>query len=893
MAARLSLRCSSLLIEVIFEAAKYGATVSLGMPKQALTGAISVARQADDPNFKSVQIRQVKQDYALEKYTTLGVYVVHSTFTLAELFAMSGLQLTAKTIKNSLKAAEESVRIIDGIFGSNQTSRAIASIVTLIHHELMHDPEFELAKVGKVAILAGLTKALTAFAMLQNVTYKRMMKQVKITVLWQGLVVEENPQPASVQETEKQPEQQDYNPDHDKIIREMEEIIASQQKRTGSGNDFKRPVSFKFPCDAFERNRTTTCTNAKTTSVRPLNQSRGYLANADYAMSKSGRENDQTNMNFIDRDRFRPGTINPTNVFDMMFATIPNKSSGTHYDRHDNNKDSTSIDSHVQNCQSEVGSVTAIKQTVERLHYPSTEQYKVQDDGRSSHGGDSILSWNSSKVSGDSQDSLPSLSHIRSGPNENNPKEWVPPKRFIDQCCSDQLSPTSRSSSIASMASISGVARTFAAYAKAPLTSMTSSPKQNTHQLDCIKRNFPRDHLINNVARFMRYSSAAYGESFMRILGIGNIPTNLPTSSHHHEHHPNHHVFAHHTKISVNDILLSSYTDYSVLNMHHPSIHALVHYITVDHAAQSIVLTCRGTLGLSDVLTDLTCGYTEFTLPTDDRRRYKAHSGMLDAAQLLAKKTGRVHQIICDALESFPEYGLVLCGHSLGAGVTSLLSVLWSEECAPLPDNTPFVTSSCSGLPPGRPIHCYSYAPPCVMSLELSEYCGRGLTTSVVHAYDIVCSLSLGLLKDFKNVAMSLHRESNVADEIMGKIVGRFHRHTTTKTEKEEGVGNSGPSEDEQWFWALIKTMRADMCADKLYPPSTVYHIESILQPEVIGQKSKTHKVTLSRCDDVQARFSEIVFSRTMFIDHSPNMYEDAIERLYKGYFGETSNNKS
>ncbi|OAD08494.1 hypothetical protein MUCCIDRAFT_154931 [Mucor lusitanicus CBS 277.49] len=162
-----------------------------------------------------------------------------------------------------------------------------------------------------------------------------------------------------------------------------------------------------------------------------------------------------------------------------------------------------------------------------------------------------------------------------------------------------------------------------------------------------------------------------------------------------------------------------------------------------------------------------------------------AHGGMLEAAQILAVQKGKVFEAIKKGLESYPHYGLVLCGHSLGAGVASLLSVLWSEEKlhflsrrmmsnqehdaadgSKLPRkfldsfaaasikkvSCLFVTSELSGLPAGRPIHCYTYGSPCVMSLELSQYC-TGLVTSVVHGNDIVSGLSLGLLKDFKNIA--------------------------------------------------------------------------------------------------------------------------------------------
>lgn len=38
----------------------------------------------------------------LDKYTNLGIYVVHHSFTLVELFALSGIQFTSQTIKSGL-----------------------------------------------------------------------------------------------------------------------------------------------------------------------------------------------------------------------------------------------------------------------------------------------------------------------------------------------------------------------------------------------------------------------------------------------------------------------------------------------------------------------------------------------------------------------------------------------------------------------------------------------------------------------------------------------------------------------------------------------------------------------------------------------------------------------
>lgn len=52
-----------------------------------------------------------------------GIYVVHHSFTLAELFAHAGFYLTQKTIKTSFSLAQDSVSVFDGVFGSNEVSR--------------------------------------------------------------------------------------------------------------------------------------------------------------------------------------------------------------------------------------------------------------------------------------------------------------------------------------------------------------------------------------------------------------------------------------------------------------------------------------------------------------------------------------------------------------------------------------------------------------------------------------------------------------------------------------------------------------------------------------------------------------------------------------------------
>ncbi|KAI8368010.1 hypothetical protein EDC96DRAFT_144514 [Choanephora cucurbitarum] len=1012
LATRLSLRCSSLLIEVLMESIKYSTSLSFGISRQAIINALSSAKKLHELSSKALVastdtvVNTENHGFLqiLDKYTNLGIYLVHHSFTLAELFTLSGIQFTTQTIKSGLKAAEESVGIIDGIFGSNESSRAIASIITLVHRELMNDPEFALTKIGKVAILSGLTKAMTAFAVLQNVTHRRTMKQMKNVVLWKGLVIEEKENSQALLEYNHHPHASEK---HSDVIHELEQILANTSSDvhdasehqeshsslislSSASNDLNgKPIDLSLdkngnPYHMYEITTITNQTTTRTTRIRPIDAYGNQRVATKQVIQTTNEEENESFIAVVDHQPQMPycqdheqhivpfrhnttmaDTQNSQTGFKIMLSSVSKKLARkklerkTTYSSHqeDENSEET-IDGPIQTSTS----TTYQHQESSSTQYISCKQDKTisltdTEDDISAYSEPETkpkrrMSWSGLKMKQiRKKKSITNLFQKGTQGSQSDGKkrkafkpEVVPPMPspntyngiYLQSKKNNNLSSSHTFKTLTYSEETPSVVSNTSSRSLVRSPSVPSCIHQANSSLESEpnQQNFPRRHIVTNIAHFIRYASAAYGESFMRILGIGDIPSVLPNS-----HHPNHHAFAHHTGVAVEDILLSSYTDTNILSsVTHSKLHALVHYVTVDHQAEAIVLTCRGTLGLSDVLTDLTCDYKEFTLPVDQlphgdeanggqKRHYIAHGGMLEAAQLLATQKGKVFEAIKLGLERYPDYGLVLCGHSLGAGVASLLSVLWSEERlhslsrrmmtrqdkhqSRLLDSfatdsikrlgCPFVTSELSGLPAGRPIHCYTYGSPCVMSLPLSEYCGQGLVTSVVHAFDIVSSLSLGLLRDFKNIAVSLHEESHVADEILSRVIGHYQakkKELKKKNSMEHGCQKEEQEEeDEQWFWALIKTMRADMRAEKLFPPSTIYLIESV--PQLVRRTVSTqadrrelkhkmaHMVRFSRCDDVQARFSEIVFSRTMFMDHSPNMYEKTIRQLNKGFFGQ------
>merc|ERR1711939_592549 len=190
---------------------------------------------------------------------------------------------------------------------------------------------------------------------------------------------------------------------------------------------------------------------------------------------------------------------------------------------------------------------------------------------------------------------------------------------------------------------------------------------------------FPQHHIVRNITRFIRFASASYGASFLRVMGI--VSAKGPTTkeietSHHHEHHS----FSTHTQLPPSTILLSSFVDpqggtdaTGNTNTGVP----MVHFVSLDHESKAVVLTCRGTLGFEDVLTDMTCDYDDLLW---QGQRYKVHKGIhASARRLLGGSGSRVMATIRATLEQYPDYGLVLCGHSLGGAVAAILAILISE----------------------------------------------------------------------------------------------------------------------------------------------------------------------------------------------------------------------
>lgn len=441
---------------------------------------------------------------------------------------------------------------------------------------------------------------------------------------------------------------------------------------------------------------------------------------------------------------------------------------------------------------------------------------------------------------------------------------------------------------------------------------------------------FPERHFVQNIRRFCRFSSASYGASALKVMGVPRGTTTLPqNTSDTHEHS----AFSDHAGLPPSTILLSSFVDPaggSNAAGETESGFPLVHYLSIDHESKAVVLTLRGTWGFEDILTDMTCDYDDLDW---QGKNWKVHKGMhASAKRLLEGGGGRVMITLRAALEEFTDYGVVLCGHSLGGGVAALLATMISE-----PSNTPigtsFVTasyhptrnppllaadtaSSQNGnpppqppsydLPPGRPIHVYAYGPPAVMSPFL-RLATRGLITTVINGSDVVPSLSLGILHDMHTVSTAFKRDVSGAksqirhrlhESLRQSIIHKFYVHQPPLViNAGDGVG------EDAWAWKTLELLRDEMRAPKLMPPGEVFVVETmrVLQREAftpapdfgaggdgyprLGRPAT--RVRLRFIRDVDAWFGELRFEGGMLTDHNPARYETSLAALVRGVLDE------
>ena len=277
-------------------------------------------------------------------------------------------------------------------------------------------------------------------------------------------------------------------------------------------------------------------------------------------------------------------------------------------------------------------------------------------------------------------------------------------------------------------------------------------------------------------------------------------------------------------------------------------------YAIIRHdELKSIILCIRGTMSVFDCITDIKGDYLQYNyLEVDDQGSTcnvitgQVHAGIFECALNIADET---RHLVLKALDDNPEYELIICGHSLGAGTTSLLALIWKQDKEIM----------------RRGFKALAYAPPPVVSPELNELL-KDVLFSCVYGHDVVSRLSFGSLRDIcemvkfwsefdggefslkaSNIASNAIYGGNISEDILVEIYKDLK--TRLNNQKLEAPGNVL----QIFFCEKHKDFNLLDTGDK--------YVHSYVYPQY---------------------YQEIIFSRTCFKDHFPNLYEDALKFISK-----------
>ncbi|VDM61030.1 unnamed protein product [Angiostrongylus costaricensis] len=213
----------------------------------------------------------------------------------------------------------------------------------------------------------------------------------------------------------------------------------------------------------------------------------------------------------------------------------------------------------------------------------------------------------------------------------------------------------------------------------------------------------------------------------------------------------------------------------------HNELYEVPFVVFADHETRSIVITIRGSCSLVDLVTDLCLDDEVLSVDVDsdallreDRDLsaegdVRVHRGMLMSARYVFD-TLRKHQVLNDLTVLNPHYHLVVCGHSLGAGVASLLTLLLKQE---YPD-----------------VRCFAFAPPgCVIS-ENGQHEMEQHVMSIVSGDDVVSRISFHAMHRLRmKVIAELNASTKAKYEILIRGIFRLFFNPAWETGPLSGTG--------------------------------------------------------------------------------------------------------
>ena len=229
------------------------------------------------------------------------------------------------------------------------------------------------------------------------------------------------------------------------------------------------------------------------------------------------------------------------------------------------------------------------------------------------------------------------------------------------------------------------------------------------------------------------------------------------------------------------------------------------HAICVDHSRRTIFVAVRGTLSIRDCVIDATVAAG----PADERAFGPAvHGGAARAARALVRLH---HDRLRELLRDYPQYALVLTGHSLGGGVASLAAILLRRA---LPPRT------------RRRIRAVALGPLCTLGWDQARRWDHVIDV-YVHRDDLIPRLSRGSLRHALEAIRITRAHRRRRDGRAGDAVEHLEPESARRPTRVFGIfGRSRRSGGALSTALLAHYSRPPVATPPpLYPPGRLFHL--------------------------------------------------------------------
>ncbi|CAG9814969.1 unnamed protein product [Phaedon cochleariae] len=292
-------------------------------------------------------------------------------------------------------------------------------------------------------------------------------------------------------------------------------------------------------------------------------------------------------------------------------------------------------------------------------------------------------------------------------------------------------------------------------------------------------------------------------------------------------------------------------------------------FVAIDYDRKKVVISIRGTLSMKDILTDLNAEGETLPLspPRDD---WLGHKGMVQAAQYILEKLDE-EQLIERAWSHKVErgtgdFGIVIVGHSLGAGTASILGILLRQRH---PD-----------------LLCYCYSPPGgLLSSPAVDYT-KEFTVSVVVGKDVVPRIGLHQMETLRTDLINAIKRSvdpkwkTIACSVLCCGCSQPTSAVELSTGEKDVSEYMRCKENARCLGLHPSDSSIALTSHQpLFPPGRIVHI--VRHHPTTGQQALNSKEPVYQALwAANVDFDEVLISPVMIQDHMPDKVLDALNKV-------------